>query len=421
MRIRRILFEKIQARFFYGWGVVAVATLIMFCSGPGQSHTFSVFVDLIAADLDISKSFIASSYGLATLFAALGLTRMGAFVDRYGPRKVLIVVSILLGIACIIFGAAAGIITLSLGFMVLRFLGQGSMMLGATNLVAQWFSNKRGTAMSIVMLGFGASIAFHPALAQWLIDLVGWRQTWMWFGILTWALMLPFLWLIANDKPESLGLYPDGVSPNKIQDNVIGETQVGLKLNSALKTNAFYIIGTGLFVPAMLVTSLFFFQVSIFEQQGLTSSLATKMFSISALFMALTMPLVGRTLDKTDPKYVFSANLFLLSILLVGITYVTDTTTAIIYAVCFGILNAGNMTLFGFLWANYFGRKHLGSIQGVGQTIGVIGASLGPLPLGVAYDIFGTYNGALYLLAILPVVCGITVLFLVAPDLTSAD
>jgi len=137
--------------------------------------------------------------------------------------------------------------------------------------------------------------------------------------------------------------------------------------------------------------------------------------------MALTMPLVGRALDKTDPKYVFSANLFLLSILLVGITYVTDTTTAIVYAVCFGILNAGNMTLFGFLWANYFGRKHLGSIQGVGQTIGVIGASLGPLPLGVAYDIFGTYNGALYLLAILPIVCGITVLFLVAPDLTNDD
>ena len=93
---------------------------------------------------------------------------MGAFVDRYGPRKVLIVVSILLGIACIIFGAAAGIITLSLGFMVLRFLGQGSMMLGATNLVAQWFSNKRGTAMSIVMLGFGASMM----LLQCLFDLL---------------------------------------------------------------------------------------------------------------------------------------------------------------------------------------------------------------------------------------------------------
>ncbi len=420
MRIRAVFLKKIQARFYYGWVVVAIATLVMFCSGPGQSHTFSIFVDLIAADLQISKTSIASSYGFATLIAAFGLSRMGVFVDRFGPRKVLIVVSILLGVACIAFGAAVGVITLSLGFMVLRYFGQGSMMLGATNLVAQWFSAKRGTAMSIVMLGFGASIAFHPALAQWLIDLVGWRQTWVWLGVLTWVLMLPLLWLLAHDKPENLGLHPDGIVPNKGGSNVVKDALVGLTLQGALKTPAFYIIGTGLFTSAMLVTSLFFFQVSIFEQQGLTSSLATKMFSISALFMALTMPLIGRVLDKTDARYTFSAALLLLSGLMIGVTFVSDTSTAITYAVFFGILNAGNMTLFGYLWANYFGRKHLGSIQGIGQTIGVIGASLGPLPLGLAFDIFGSYTEALYLLSILSVSSGIAVLFLVAPNL-SAD
>tara|TARA_B100000686_G_C16415636_1_gene774478 strand:- start:376 stop:813 length:438 start_codon:yes stop_codon:yes gene_type:complete len=145
------------------------------------------------------------------------------------------------------------------------------------------------------------------------------------------------------------------------------------------------------------------------------------MFTISAVIMALTMPLFGRALDKTDARYIFSTALFLLSALLVGITHVTDITTAIVYAVCFGVLNGGQMILFGFLWANYFGRKHLGSIQGVGQTIGVVGASLGPLPLGVAFDMFGTYNGALYLLAILPMLCGILVFFLVAPSLTAND
>lgn len=393
----------------------------MFCSGPGQSHTFSIFVDIIATDLEISKSSIASSYGIATLVAALGLTRMGTIVDRYGPRKVLIAVSILLGIGCIFFGAAIGVLSLPLGFMVLRFLGQGSMMLGATNIVAQWFSAKRGTAMSIAMLGFGASIAFHPAFAEWLISLVGWRQTWIWLGILTWVLMLPILWLVAHDKPESLGLHPDGIDPNNSPNNIAEQTLVGLTLRDAMRTPAFYIIGISLFVPAMLVTSLFFFQVSIFQQQGLTSSLATKMFTISAVIMALTMPLFGRALDKTDARYIFSTALFLLSALLVGITHVTDITTAIVYAVCFGVLNGGQMILFGFLWANYFGRKHLGSIQGVGQTIGVVGASLGPLPLGVAFDMFGTYNGALYLLAILPMLCGILVFFLVAPSLTAND
>ena len=393
----------------------------MFCSGPGQSHTFSIFVDIIATDLEISKSSIASSYGIATLIAALGLTRMGTIVDRYGPRKVLIAVSILLGIGCIFFGAAIGVLSLPLGFMVLRFLGQGSMMLGATNIVAQWFSAKRGTAMSITMLGFGASIAFHPAFAEWLISLVGWRQTWIWLGILTWVLMLPILWLVAHDKPESLGLHPDGNDPNNCPNNISEQPLVGLTLRDAMRTPAFYIIGISLFVPAMLVTSLFFFQVSIFQQQGLTSGLATKMFTISAVIMALTMPLFGRALDKTDARYIFSTALLLLSALLVGITHVTDITTAIIYAVCFGVLNGGQMILFGFLWANYFGRKHLGSIQGVGQTIGVVGASLGPLPLGIAFDMFGTYNGALYLLAILPMLCSILVFFLVAPSLTAND
>ena len=421
IRIREYFFEKIQARFFYGWMVVATATFVMFCSGPGQSHTFSIFVDIIATDLEISKSSIASSYGIATLVAALGLTRMGTIVDRYGPRKVLIAVSILLGIACIFFGAAIGVLSLPLGFMVLRFLGQGSMMLGATNIVAQWFSAKRGTAMSIAMLGFGASIAFHPAFAEWLISLVGWRQTWIWLGILTWVLMLPILWLVAHDKPESLGLHPDGNDPNNCPNNISEQPLVGLTLRDAMRTPAFYIIGISLFVPAMLVTSLFFFQVSIFQQQGLTSGLATKMFTISALIMALTMPLFGRALDKTDARYIFSTALLLLSALLVGITHVTDITTAIIYAVCFGVLNGGQMILFGFLWANYFGRKHLGSIQGVGQTIGVVGASLGPLPLGIAFDMFGTYNGALYLLAILPMLCSILVFFLVAPSLTAND
>ena len=108
--------------------------------------------------------------------------------------------------------------------------------------------------------------------------------------------------------------------------------------------------------------------------------------------------------------------MLLLAICLYGITLVTDAKTAIIYALAFGVLTGANMTLFGFMWAHYFGRKHLGSIQGIGQASGVIGASLGPLPLGIAFDMYGSYTGALHLLAILPVACAILALFLVRPD-----
>ena len=416
-QIRSHILERLKAQFFYGWVILFVATLAMFASGPGQSHTFSVFVDLIAADLGITTTSVASAYALATLIAAFALTRMGFFVDRYGARKVLIVVVILLGFACIAFGAAIGVITLSLSFMVLRFFGQGSMMLGATNLVAQWFSAKRGFAMSILMLGFSASMAIHPKLGQWLIDQVGWREAWFWLGVMTWVMMIPLLWLLTHNKPEPLGLQPDGAAPEEAIDGKSGNSELtGLMVGSAVRTPAFWIVGTGLFTTAMLITTLFFFQVSIFDQQGLPGNVATTMFGVSALIMAVTMPAIGKTLDRTNPKFTFAFTLLLLAICLYGITLVTDAKTAIIYALAFGVLTGANMTLFGFMWAHYFGRKHLGSIQGIGQASGVIGASLGPLPLGIAFDMYGSYTGALHLLAILPVACAILALFLVRPD-----
>ena len=71
-----------------------------------------------------------------------------------------------------------------------------------------------------------------------------------------------------------------------------------------------------------------------------------------------------------------------------------------------------------FLWPRFFGRRHLGSIQGAGTTINVVGASLGPLPLGIAYDLQGSYATALLLLAILPLGCAVAVLFIREPALT---
>ena len=415
-KIRNILLEKIKSRLFYGWVILGVATLTMFSSGPGQSHTFSIFVDLIAKDLSISTTSIASAYAFATLLAAFGLTRMGVFVDRYGARNVLIFVSICLGFSCIAFGAAMGVITLSLAFMVLRFFGQGSMMLGATNLVAQWFSEKRGVAMSILMLGFSASMAIHPKLGLWLIEQVGWREAWMWLGFATWVMMVPLLWILVYDKPEPLGLRPDGTPISTSESTQASAEISGLKLLQSIRTPAFWIVGAGLFTTAMLITTLFFFQVPIFDQQGLSAEVATDMFGVSALVMALSMPLIGRTLDQTNPKYVFALTLILLAVCLAGITLVTTQMTAVIYALCFGVLTGTNMTLFGFMWAHYFGRKHLGSIQGVGQALGVIGASLGPLPLGIAFDKYGSYTEALHFLAFMPIACAILASFLIRPS-----
>ena len=96
-------------RFYYGWVIVGISALALFSSGPGQSFTFSVFLDPISADLNISHTGIATAYAMATLLAAALLPRMGKLLDRFGPRQTLIVVGCLLGIACFFFGAASNL------------------------------------------------------------------------------------------------------------------------------------------------------------------------------------------------------------------------------------------------------------------------------------------------------------------------
>ena len=408
----------INRHIFYGWVMLGVGGLAVFASGPAQSHIFSVYITPISDDLAISRTSILSAYAAATLLAAFGLPYVGRLIDRVGVRRVVLGVAISFGAANIAFGHVAGLLTLALGFGALRFLGQGSLMLSSNYLVSQWFSRRRGIALSLMALGFSASMALHPPLAQWLIDTVGWRESWFWLGILTWVLLVPMIAVLVQNRPEDLGLLPDGGGgPNKESSRALDGMNVGLTLRAAIRTGSFWIIALGLASLSMLVTGMFFHQVSVFSQQGLDAQTATGAFAISAAVMVVTMPVFGYLLDRMPTRPMFASALLIMSASLIAMAWVTDVPSMIVFSVVFGLANAGLQSHYSFMWPRYFGRRHLGSIQGAAQTVGVVGASIGPLPLGLAFDLFGSYTEVLYLLAVLPVGCAFMLLFLRPPNL----
>ena len=414
--MRQNILNYVNAKFFYGWIIVGIANIGIFSSGPGQSHTFSVFVEPISKDLQLSSTSIASAYGLATLIAAFLLPYMGKIIDKYGARVSLIIISIILGVSCIFFGAASNFLMLTVGFGFLRFFGQGSLMLGCANLVSQWFDSKRGFAMSLMALGFGMSMAIHPPLSQFLIDEYGWKYAWIFLGISTWIIMVPALFILAWNNPEQIGLKQDGAKQFNFKTNKI-EVIEGLNLTEAFKEYSFYILASMWFGMAMLVTTLHFYQVTILTSQGITTEFAANLFTVSAIAMVIFMPLVGKFFDNYPTKYVLATGLLINSISLISITYSSNEAYSLFYATSFGINNAFSMTMFGYIWPRYFGRKHLGSIQGIGQMIGVIGASLGPLPVGFAIDYFGSSLVTIRYLSIYPIIMAIVIiLFLRSPS-----
>ena len=404
--------------------MLVIASLVMFASGPGQSHTFSVFLLPISEDLGISRTSVSSAYAFATLVAAFGLPHVGRMIDRHGVRKVLTVVGVALGTAGVAFGAVSGFVLLTLGFGALRFFGQGSLMLCAGNLVSQWFDRRRGIALSLTMLGFSVSVAVHPPLAQWLSEALGWRMAWVVLGVVTWAMLLPPVLLLVFDRPEVLGLRPDGKAAEAVGDasprpaTAPHDSVAGLSLAEARRTGAFWIILASNSSFAALVTALFFHQVSVFEAQGLDATLAASVFSICAVVMVVTTPLVGMLLDRFPTKPLYASAMLSVSVALVAMSFVRDLPSAIVFSVLFGVANAAMHAHFTFVWPRFFGRRHLGSIQGVAQMGGVIGASIGPIPLGLGYDYLSGYGETLVALAAIPVMCAVAVTLMRAPRLT---
>ncbi len=411
--LRHAIFKTLSARLFYGWVIVPVAAISMFATGPGQSHLIGLFFDPISTELGLSRTSIAIAYGSATLVAALLLPKMGGLIDRFGAATILWLIALGLGLSCILFSFAANWIYVAVGFAFLRFLGQGSLILNCTNIVSQWFSRRRGFALGLMSLGFPISMALHPPLCQWLIETIGWRQTWVWLGVSTWVLMLPPILLLAHSKPEQVGLTPDGITTPQESERASAVT--GLTLKEALTTPAFYILTTSLFFLSMLVTALHVENKSILMHHGLSATQAASMFTVIGITAALSSPLVGRMLDRFRSERMLSGGLLIMSASLVSITLVHDLKSAVVYALIFGLNNGITMTYFAFLLPRYFGRKHLGNIQGVSQMVGVLGASLGPLPLALALDFSGNYDFTLKGLAIIPIICSVVALFLREP------
>ena len=140
----------------------------------------------------------------------------------------------------------------------------------------------------------------------------------------------------------------------------------------------------------MLVTALHFFQVTILNEYfNLSSQIATTLFIPTMIAMILFIPIIGKMLDKFQTHIIIGIALIVTGCSLLMITFASSLQNAIIYSVIFGINNAFSISLFGYIWARYFGRLHVGSIQGTGQMILVVGASIGPIPFAAAIDYLG--------------------------------
>jgi len=194
---------------YYGWVVLLAGTLGTIMTTPGQTVGVSVFVDRIVADLGLARSQVSLAYAMGTLGGSVALPFVGRFIDRFGPRVTVTLVSAGFVIACATMSWVGGLLALTLGFVLIRGLGQGSLTLVSLHTITIWFSRRRGLAVGIASVGFAVGIAVLPRGIEALIGQVGWRQAYRLLGIAVAATILPVGAMLFRGRPELFGLSLD--------------------------------------------------------------------------------------------------------------------------------------------------------------------------------------------------------------------
>ncbi len=387
-----------------------MATLATFCSGPGQSFVFSVFVDPILADTGISRVYLSTLYACGTAVSAMMVVLVARLADRFGARLVLAVVALALGAACFGMSAAAGPVTLFFGFAALRALGQGSLPVTATMLASQWFVERRGRAVAVVVLGLAASNALLPPLTQALISSVGWREAYVALGVMVWVLLIPAAVLIVRNRPEDVGLHPEGAAA-PVEEPGGEDAAEGRGFWRVVASPDFWFLAVPLAAVPFVVTALVFHQISILDGQGLSPGVAAGVFVPFAAASAAATALSGALAERLGPKGTLMVGLGLLLAAVLGLQFVSTVPTAVAYSVLLGAAAGTQGVVAGMIWAHYYGRAGLGRVQGPATMVMISAAALAPLPLAAFRQLSGDYALGLLVMAAIPVACAVMTRF----------
>ena len=395
----------IKTSIFYGWIIVLISGLAVYFSGPGQTYNVSVYIDSYIKEFGWSRTTVSSMYSMGTFAAGMLMGLVGKMYDKYGHRKVSIVVAAGFGGALFFMSTINSVTTLLIGFFLIRFLGQGSMgMIGGT-LVPQWFIRRKGRAMSIVSVFGALSMASFPSINIWLITSFGWQNGWRFWMLVLWLVVIPLFYTFIRNKPENLGLHPDNISlPDIEMDGASIVEEVSWTLGEALRTKEFYFVNYITVIPSAIITACVFHQISILGLSGLSPESAALISTVTSMINLPIVLLAGGLADKYPLHKLMAVSQAIL-LTMVGVLYVADSMTLVlVYGVMMGVQMSIQAIVRGVVWPEYFGRANLSTIRGVNMMAGVIGSALGPLPFGYAFDVFGGYNEILLVSLLFPLV-----------------
>ncbi len=345
-----------------------------------------------------SRSELVGALTVFSLLSGILAATLGPVMDRYGTRALMTVSALLAG-ACLV---SLGLVTAPWQYYLVFGVGLGLAApalqnVGPSVAIANWFVRRRVQAFAAFTLGSTtAGIVLAPLVGA-VAHLFDWRTGWLLMGVLTWCIV-PLAWLAVRRRPEEVGLLPDGAPPEgepaapPPQGDVDPGEASSWSVGEALRTRVFWLLVAAFTLTSLPASSIYVHMAPYASSKGLPAAAAIASLTVYGLGGAagrFLWAFIIRRLGMHRALICFgcSYGLTISAFTLAGGVLALYATTALL-----GLSIAGSQQLQSQSFADYFGRRIVGSLLGYAGLFFMVSRAVAPTFAAVMFDRLHSYE-----------------------------
>ncbi|MGN6117907.1 MAG: oxalate/formate MFS antiporter [Nitrobacter sp.] len=282
----------------YRWTQLAIGVGAMVMIANYQ-YGWTFFVPDIQKKFGWDRASIQWAFTLFVLFETWLVPIEGWFVDRYGPRLVVLIGGVLCGAGWAINAYATTLGGFYFG-MIIAGIGAGAVYGTCVGNALKWFPDKRGLAAGITAAGFGAGSALTVAPIQAMIKSDGFQSTFLHFGLGQGIVVMILAFFLVAPKA--------GQVPEALQNATIMQSRRNYGPSEVIRHPIFWLMylmfvlvgAGGLLVTANLKPIAADWKIDALPVtlMGITMTTVTFAATIDRVLNGLTRPFFGWVSDK---------------------------------------------------------------------------------------------------------------------------
>jgi MFS family permease len=379
----------------YAWIVLGALVIVMLL-GSGLRAIFGVYIKPMEATFGWDRASLSGAAALSLLLLGAAGPFVGWLADRWGPRRVILVSVILLGIGTILTARVTALWQVYLTAGVLMALGSGGVgMSTAATVAARWFEGRRGLVMGVIGGAMSAGQLIIVPLAVILTLTFGWRQSFVWLGILLFVVAVPLTLLFIRNDPRERGVEAFGAGLAAKPGGMPAPPEGRTGIADAMHVPAFWLLAGSFFVcgytsNGLVLTHL----VPHAAEHGFTEMHAAQALGVMGAMNILGTVLSGWICDRFGRKGPLAFYYGVRGLSLLFLLYVWNVPSLHIFAAIFGLNYISTVPPTTTLTANIFGRYSVGALSGWIFFAHQVGSALGAAVGGWIFSATGSYAWA---------------------------